>query len=155
MNQVDFQSLIGQLLISNLSGLATLVFLKQPCLIPVGQTKFLSLGSQAELLQGWQSSSERFELGSCPVVWVKSLVSQSSLQQREVFFFFILDMCFYLFACTGSPFPSPSQVGDTGNWWRTSLLEVTSSWMVLEKEFPTQKKEIRIDLLMYNLIKSF
>lgn len=48
MNEAAFQNLIGQLLISNLSGLVTLVFGSLVSFLLVR----ISVGYQAELLQG-------------------------------------------------------------------------------------------------------
>lgn len=85
-------------------------------------------------------------------IWLKGLVSQSSLQQKEVFLSWA---CIFIFVpALGALFSSLSQVGDTAKWWRTSLLEGANSWMVLEEEFPTQtKREINIELLIHDLKK--
>lgn len=136
MNQVAFQNLIGQLLISNLSGLATLVFWNSLVSIMLVKISLSGLSSWASprLPEQWK-------------VWIWQLPNGLG----EKFGFsdqfgahrgsFVLGTCFYLCACTGSPFFFSLSSGHTAKWWWTSLLEVTNSWMVLEKEFPTGRQK--------------
>lgn len=121
--------------------------LRQSCL--VCWSKFLSLGYQAELLQGWQSSG-RFEFGSCPKAWMKSLVSQSSLQHTEVFLSWacILSLCLHWEPFFLLPVKWGTQLNDGEH---PSWKEPAPEWCCRRN---TWKKEINIMFLIYDL-KSF